>query len=166
MSSEKVEKKKSKQDYNITGVSGEFFVSAELSRRGLIATLTLKNTPLVDIVATNLRGKVANIQVKARSEGNKQGWVLNAKVDKKSNIQNHHYVFIYLYDKKYLPEYYIIPYNIFGNYIRKNHKRWLKETNKKGMKHNDSNVRCFKPEKQDKDFAKKYKNNWKILEIL
>ncbi len=30
--------------YNITGVAGEYFVAAELSRRGWIATITLKNT--------------------------------------------------------------------------------------------------------------------------
>ena len=77
--------KSKRQDYNITGISGEFFVAAELSRRGLIATMTLKNTPLVDVIATNDKGKVASIQVKARSEKNKQGWMLGAKssVDQK-----------------------------------------------------------------------------------
>jgi hypothetical protein len=34
--------------YNITGVAGEYFVAAELSRRGWIATLTLKNTPNIE----------------------------------------------------------------------------------------------------------------------
>jgi hypothetical protein len=32
----------SRTAYNITGVAGEYFVAAELSRRGWIATLTLK----------------------------------------------------------------------------------------------------------------------------
>ena len=158
--------KNKRQDYNITGISGEFFVAAELSRRGLIATMTLKNTPLVDVIATNSKGKVASIQVKARSEKNKQGWMLGAKSSVRSKICNHYFVFVYLYDKKHLPEYYVIPYNVFADYISKNHKKWLAGTNKKGVQHNDSNVRCFKPEKQDNAFAKKYRNNWEVLGLI
>ena len=72
--------KSKKFDYNITGSAGEFIVAAELSRRRIIATLTLKNTPLIDVIATNpKKGLVANIQVKTRSRLNKQGWVLNKK---------------------------------------------------------------------------------------
>ena len=37
----------------IVGVSGEFFVAAELSQRGIVATMTLKNTPYIDILATD-----------------------------------------------------------------------------------------------------------------
>jgi len=52
--------------YNITGVAGEYFVAAELSRRGWIAVLTLKNTPNIDLIATTPDGKRAvNIQVLA-----------------------------------------------------------------------------------------------------
>ena len=42
--------------YNITGVSGEYFVAAELSRRGWVAVLTLKNTPNIDLIATTPDG--------------------------------------------------------------------------------------------------------------
>lgn len=64
----------------IIGVSGEYFVAAELSQLGIIATLTLKNTPSIDILATNLEsGKYANIQVKTMSIDNNQGWRLSEK---------------------------------------------------------------------------------------
>lgn len=54
--------------YNIIGVAGEYFVAAELSRRGWIAVLTLKNTPNIDLIATTLDGKrTVNVQVKTRS---------------------------------------------------------------------------------------------------
>jgi len=46
----------------IVGVSGEYFVAVELSKIGIVATLTLKNTPKIDILATNLEnGKYVNI---------------------------------------------------------------------------------------------------------
>jgi hypothetical protein len=51
-----------------TGIAGEFFVAGELSKRGWIATLTAKNTPDVDVVASRPSGDVhARIQVKTRS---------------------------------------------------------------------------------------------------
>ena len=37
----------------LAGVAGEYFVAAELSRRGFIASITLRNTRGIDIVVTN-----------------------------------------------------------------------------------------------------------------
>ena len=37
----------------LSGVAGEYFVAAELSRRGYIASITLRNTRGVDILAIN-----------------------------------------------------------------------------------------------------------------
>jgi hypothetical protein len=155
-----------KYDYNITGASGEFFVAAELSRRGIIATLTIKNAPLIDVIATNLiSGKTANIQVKTRSERNKQGWLLNSKVENISSIKNHFYILVNLYNIDSLPEYYIIPNNIFAKYQHKIHQAWLSKTDRKGFKHKDNNTRNFKPSGRDKRFAEKYRNNWSVLEM-
>jgi hypothetical protein len=51
-----------------TGIAGEFFVAAELSKRGWIATLTAKNTPDVDVLVSRPTGDThARIQVKART---------------------------------------------------------------------------------------------------
>lgn len=36
-----------------TGITGEYLVAAELSRRGYVATLTLRNTRGIDILASN-----------------------------------------------------------------------------------------------------------------
>jgi hypothetical protein len=37
----------------LAGVAGEYFVAAELSRRGHIASISLRNTRGIDIIATN-----------------------------------------------------------------------------------------------------------------
>jgi hypothetical protein len=37
----------------LAGVSGEYFVAAELSRRGFIASITMRNTRGIDILAIN-----------------------------------------------------------------------------------------------------------------
>jgi hypothetical protein len=40
----------------LIGVAGEYFVAAELSNLGYIASVTLRNTKGIDIIATNTPG--------------------------------------------------------------------------------------------------------------
>ena len=156
-----------KFDYGITGSAGEFIVSSELSRRGIIATLTLKNTPLIDVIATNpKKGSVANIQVKTRSQRNTQGWVLSNKVEERTNLKKLYYVFVNFKELNELPDYYIISHNIFADYMKKISTEWLSGTYKNGQPRKFNSIRNFKPENRDKEFAKKYKDNWKMLGIL
>ena len=61
----------------LTGVAGEYFVAAELSRRGYIASITLRNTRGIDILASNADAtRQVAIQVKT-NQGSKPQWVLN-----------------------------------------------------------------------------------------
>jgi hypothetical protein len=49
----------------LVGVAGEYFVAAELSRRGYIASISLRNTCGLDILATNQdASRSITIQVK------------------------------------------------------------------------------------------------------
>lgn len=53
----------------LVGIAGVHYVVSELSRRGLVALPTVKNTAAYDIVALNAEGtRHANIQVKASSK--------------------------------------------------------------------------------------------------
>lgn len=54
---------------SLIGIAGVHYVVSELSRRGMIALPTVKNTAAYDIVALNTEGtRHANIQVKASSK--------------------------------------------------------------------------------------------------
>src|SRR3977135_2772436 len=65
----------------LVGVSGEYFVGAELSRRGYVASITLRNTRGIDILATNVDASVSvGIQVKV-NRGKKKDWLLNEKAE-------------------------------------------------------------------------------------
>jgi hypothetical protein len=56
-------------DKTLIGIAGVHHVVSELSRRGVIALPTVKNTAAYDIVALNVEGtRHANIQVKASSK--------------------------------------------------------------------------------------------------
>lgn len=149
---------------NIVGVAGEYFVAAELSQRGIVATLTLKNTPRIDVLATNLdNGEYANIQVKTMSLGNNAGWRLSDKDEKLSEIKNHYYVLVNLKGVGLIPEYYIIPQSKLAFQLFKDHRQWLAA--KPGRK--DTSMRIFDPYRREcsKKFGEKFKNNWKILKL-
>ena len=66
----------------LAGVSGEYFVAAELSRRGYICSVTLKNTKGIDILVCNEDAtKTLGIQVKT-NQINRSERVLNEKCKK------------------------------------------------------------------------------------
>lgn len=156
---EKIESRRSA--YNITGVSGEYFVAAELSRRGWIATITLKNTPNIDIVATTPDGsRNVNIQVKTRSIGNRQGWILNKGIEEIAPSNNFFIAFVDLVSIDSKPDYFIIPKNEFAEWSAKRHKVWLAGQGRNGHVRVDNPIRTFdKP--VFKEFEK-YHNNWNI----
>ena len=75
----------------LVGVAGEYLVAAELSRRGYIASLTLKNTRGIDILAASAdASRAVSIQVKT-STGNRNSWLLNSKAET-LNTDNFFYV--------------------------------------------------------------------------
>lgn len=161
-----IEKEKSVN--NITGVSGEYFVAAELSQRGVVATITLKNTPYIDILATNLKkGKSANIQVKTMSINNNTGWRLGPKDAEPSGVFNHFYVLVDLHGPGMLPEYIILPKVVLANYLITDHKNWIEGKKRDGSERKETNIRTFSPNKNEetKRITAKYKNNWDVLKL-
>lgn len=148
----------------IVGVAGEYFVAAELSQLGIVATLTLKNTPKIDILATNLEnGKYVNIQVKTMSIENNQGWRLSDKDEQKSEIKNHFYAFVDLKGNGQLPNYFIMPQEKLAEFLYNDHRKYLANGNNR----KDTTMRIFDPYRREvsKKFGEKYENNWKILNL-
>lgn len=153
--------KKEKDFKGIVGVSGEYLVAGELSQRGIVATLTLKNTPAVDVLATNLKnGKTANIQVKTMSANNETGWRLSKKDEEPSGIKNHFYILVNLKGPGVIPEYSIVSQIKLANYIKKEHDDWKRGKKKDGSKRKDTDIRLLKSKS---DFALKHRDNWDIL---
>jgi predicted AAA+ superfamily ATPase len=86
-----------------TGLSGEYFVAAELLRRGYSVGITMGNAKAIDILAEK-NGKQFIIQVKAIFKKKNVGWpIMEDKV-----IEGIFYVFVNLNgDKMTEPEYYV-----------------------------------------------------------
>lgn len=155
-----------KKRLNVVGVAGEYFVAAELSQRGIVATLTLKNTPRIDVLATNLEtGTVANIQVKTMSVGNTAGWHLNESDEVPSGIKNHYYILVNLKGVGIQPEYIIIPQKQFSEFLQEDFTSYITGKKKDGSERKRTSMRIFDPYRRPgpKKFAEKYKDNWDIL---
>ncbi len=140
----------------LCGVSGEYFVAAELSRLGFIASITLRNTKGVDILATNeSASKSVAIQVKT-NQGTGKAWMLNKKAEEYYG-DNLFYVFVNLKDKASHPDFFIVPSKVVADQIREGHAKWLQTPGKKGQPHNDSTIRKFSDEHDN------YLGKWEIL---
>lgn len=146
---------------SIVGVAGEYFVAAELSRRGWIAVLTLKNTPNIDLIATTQDGKrTINMQVKTRSIRNRYGWILTRNIETLASGKNHYIAFVDLRGIDTKPDYYLIPRNLFAKWIAKRHRQWLATPGRGGIVHKDSPIRAF--DKPQFRVFEKYHNNWNV----
>ncbi len=142
--------------FTLVGVAGEYFVAAELSRRGYVASITLRNTRGIDILVTNPdASRSAGVQVKTNS-GKKKDWMLNEKAEKYFS-DTLFYIFVNLNGHSQPPDYHIVPSKVVANYIKKSHRKWLARPNRAGKPHKDTPMRHFKDEKNQ------YLNRWDLL---
>lgn len=140
----------------LSGVSGEYFVAAELSRRGYIASITLRNTKGVDILCSNDNvTRQFGIQVKTNRRSNRE-WVLNSKSEN-YYADNLFYVFVNLHGTDKTPDYFIVPSTEVALHTKEAHQTWLNTPGRDGKAHNDTTMRKFT------DFDEKYLNKWDLL---
>lgn len=140
----------------LCGVAGEYFVAAELSRRGYIASITLRNSRGVDILASNSEAKrTVAIQVKT-SQGSKPTWILSEKSETFYS-DTHFYVFVRLHGANSAPEYFVVPSRSVADHTKTTHSKWLATPGKSGKAHLDSPVRKFS------DPERIFLNRWDLL---
>jgi hypothetical protein len=141
----------------LTGVAGEYFVAAELSRLGYIASITLRNTRGIDILASSAdASKQVGIQVKT-NRIDKPEWILNKKAEEYF-ADNLFYVFVCLkFGNDAHPDFYVVPSSIVAEYTKRTYHEWFETLGRKGQQHSDSSIRKFQ------DLNGKYKNNWELL---
>jgi hypothetical protein len=89
-------------DRNSTHLAGEYFVAAELYRRGYSVAMTLGNAKAIDLFAE--RGeRTVNVQVKAIRDKKSIGWPLMHAAIKDNII----YIFVCLNAPGAAPDYYV-----------------------------------------------------------
>jgi len=145
-----------KPSSQLAGVAGEYFVAAELSRRGFIASITMRNSPGIDILATTLKAKkTVTIQCKT-SRSSTKGWILSDKAEC-FTPKSHFYVFVRLGAATDRPTYHVVPAKIVAKYVTSRHQAWLKGKKPNGGQRKDSAMRKFRDEEN------KYLEKWDLL---
>jgi hypothetical protein len=138
----------------LSGIAGEYYVAAELSRRGFLAAITLRNSDGIDILISSLNGdQLFSVQVKTTQ--NKFKWFLNMKIENET-AENKYFVFVSMpANLSDHPKYRIIKATELAQHIKISHAHWLTVEGKNGKKHNDSPAR---------QFDDRYRHNMNVFE--
>ena len=147
-----------KLESTLVGVAGEYLVAGELSLRGLVAAITLRNSRGIDIVVSSADGsKSATIQVKANSSGS-SAWILTKKSED-YHADRHYYVFVALSEFGSRPRFYVVPSAVVADYIYRSHREWLSSPKADGTSRKDSAMRKF----EDPDGN--YLERWDLIDL-
>lgn len=145
-----------KLESQLVGVAGEYLVAWELTLRGWLASITLRNSRWIDIVASNGDASESiSIQVKTNSDG-WNSWILNKKSETYYS-DSHFYIFVAIRPLWQRPLFYVVPSSDVAHYTTTSHVEWLKWTKRDGSKRTDTNMRKF----DDKE--NKYLERWDLL---
>ncbi len=148
-------KPRSKLSGILSGSAGVFFVAGELSRRGYVSTVTLRNARGTDILVSSADAtKTLAIQVKTK-QGGKPEWRLNES-DETNVAANLFYVFVRLQGLE-LPQYSIVPSAEVAKYAKDEYRTWLATPGRGGRQHRDNAMRTFR------DNTDQYRGCWEVL---
>ena len=74
-----------KLNKQLSGVAGEYYVAAELSRNGYLAAITLRNSDRIDILASDVHAK-KQLAIQVKTTQGKNTWILNKKFELEANV--------------------------------------------------------------------------------
>ncbi len=149
----------------LVGNAGEYYVMAELLKRGAVAALAPRNAPAFDILATK-NDSTVRIRVKTKSEEFK-GWKLAAKPDGAIFLDLHEKddftILVNLTAKIANMEFFIFPTAMLDKLIRDDFERWINTPGVRGQPHNpDNRLRVFSNNEHPEEFNV-HKEQWDLL---
>jgi hypothetical protein len=141
----------------LAGTAGEYLVAAQLSLRGWLATVTLKNAPGTDVLAQHQdTGVICAIQTKTMTAS--KDFRLTTK-DERPARGNEWFVLVDLkgtYGDE--TEYFVLPRSLASAIVYCGHRHWLQTPGRKGQAHNDNTLRAISPSGVDA-----YRDRWDLL---
>jgi hypothetical protein len=141
----------------LTGAAGEYYVAAELSRRGWAASITPKGVQRNDVLAQHVDTQaVVAIQVKMWARGS--GFTLGPANERPSSATNEWYALVRLSEEHERLAFYLVPRNTVAAYLYVDHRIWLATPGRKGQPHKDSKRRTVRPED-----IEPYRESWDRL---
>jgi hypothetical protein len=119
----------------LTGAAGEFFVAAELARRGWAPSITPSGVEGTDIMAQHAETRrVIAVQVKASKS---RRFTLSVRDERPSVTMDEWYVLVSL-ESADSPRYWVLPRNHVTALIYTSHRVWLSKKSVTGTPHRDN----------------------------
>ena len=145
------------------GRAGEYFVVAELNKRGAFAVTFAGNMPKIDLMACNHdQSRTIHIQVKSKRGG--RSWhssIVGSKPMRPPKDGTDFWVFVDLGDISIPPRYWVVPDWWIRNDIHKAHKAYLDSHGGKRARNPDSTHHAI-----DERRLEKWQERWDILHIF
>jgi hypothetical protein len=127
----------------LVGTAGEYYVAAELSLRGWLATPTIKNAPGTDVLAQyREKGILVAIQTKTASPGNQ--FMVNAGIEHAAQVENEWVVLVKLQKLGSRPGFFVVPHDHVAGAAYAQYRRWLATPGVGGRPHVDNPRRMLK----------------------
>ncbi|MBN1991949.1 MAG: hypothetical protein JW953_04550 [Anaerolineae bacterium] len=149
----------------LIGNAGEYYVVAELLKRGIIAALAPRNAPAFDILAT-YDNKMVRIRVKTKTD-KYDAWQWNAKKDgiifRDLDNQDDFTILVNLAMDYREMTFYVIPTHLLNKWLIEDFQEWVATPGKRGRPHNASSKKRNLRYKKYQDALQQYLNNWDIL---
>ena len=149
----------------LIGNAGEYYVMAELLKRGIIAALAPRNTPSFDILATK-RNQSVRIRVKTKSNEYSE-WQWSIKKD--GNIfrdlseYGDYTVLVDLAMETKDLQFYIVPTHKINAWLKRDFNKWVETPGRAGRPHNPTNKKRNLSQKAYAEALNNYLNQWGIL---
>ena len=156
---------------NDVGVAGEYLVAAQLTLRGWLATVTLKNSPGIDVLA-QFPGDGTLVAVQAKTMMDGKGFLLRAKDEELpvgSARLHDWFVLVNIRDAPHESDaddvmrardvdYYVVPRSLASALIYCAKEEWLAEPGRGGRKRKKNPMRVIQP-----GVVTGYKDAWGLL---
>lgn len=142
---------------------GQYYVAAELNRKGAYAVSFAGNMPAIDVLASNLdQSRIVTIQVKTKRTGTWHAKSDEGKPFKEPNThESRFWIFVDIGDYEKYPEFWIVPEWWIKNDIYKTNQAFLKRHGG----HRPSGSKS-KHHGIDKKRITQWKGKWDILGIF
>ncbi len=147
---------------NLIGTAGEYYVCAELCRRGVLALVTPKNNEIFDVLASDILGqRTISIQVKTMSIANTQGWKFGPNMSVKKNNDNLYVVLVNMHTNG-TNDFYIYKHDELVERVNHIYSEYISKPKRDGSIRKEPGFRWFDHKYFTED-DKLRKNNWVLL---
>ncbi len=149
----------------LIGNAGEFYVAAELLKRGIVAALAPRNAPTFDILAAKSQ-KTVRVRVKTKS-AEYTDWQWTVKRDgtifRDLGSKGDFTVLVNLTSETKDLTFFVVPTGLINDWLMMEFKEWVRAPGKDGRPHDPSNKKRHLNYPKFSERLARYLYNWELL---